>query len=155
MIFFKKKQSNIKKNEGSLQLNDSVTGLMNREFSFKEHKRLKGWADYSAVSVRLTRCEDMPYGEAVGKIKEAGGLIARICREDVSRLENGDFILFSENGKEVEERLKFFLGEMAKDGEIFAVCRDELDINEDFPTFIRRVQRHLGVEEHNNRTQML
>lgn len=155
MIFFKKKHGNIKERENSLHLNDSVTGLMNREFAFKEHKRLKERADYSAVSVRLSGCEDMPYGEAVGKIREAGSLIARICKEDISRFENGDFILFSENGEEVSEKLGFFLGEMAKDGEIFAVCRDELDPNEDFSTFIRRVQRHLGVEEYNNRAQML
>ncbi len=123
---------------------DSVTGLMNRQFCFKEYERLKRNEEYYAVTVRLSGCEDMAYGKAVEKIGETGRIIAQVCRESISRLENGDFVIFTRNGEETAERLAFFLEATAEDERI-AVCFDKMDANENFDTFVRRIQRHVGI----------
>lgn len=123
---------------------DSVTGLMNRQFCFKEYERLRQNEKYYAVTVRLSGCEDMPYGKAVEKIRETAQIIARVCNENISRLEDGDFVIFTQSGEETADRLGFFLDATAEDERV-AVCFDKLDPNESFDTFVRRIQRHIGI----------
>ncbi len=155
MIFFKKRMPLKKSEDSYYRYRDSVTGHMNRDFLFKEYERLKRLDNYSAVMVRLAGCEDMVYAEASRKIREAGEIITRIFSGNVSRLENGDFILFSDEAEKIAEKLSFFLKELSEKGEVYAVCSDKLDKNESFDIFIRRIKRHIGVEESNNMTQML
>ena len=72
-----------------------------------------------------------------------------------SRIENGDFVLLSYDAEAVAQRLEFFLDRLNTEGEIYSVCVDELDKNEDFGLFLRRVQRHVGAVTKRIMLQML
>ena len=154
MIFFGKKRQT-QKEDDYYRYRDSLTGQMNREYLFKRYESLKGKEGCKAVTVRLTGCDCMPYSEASEKIREAGLLIARICPDMFSRVENGDFVLLSYDADAVAERLEFFLDRLNKEGEIYSVCVDEMDKNEDFGLFLRRVQRHVGAVAKSIMLQML
>lgn len=153
-MFFGRKRVAQKDEDSYYRYRDSLTGLMSREYCFKEYERLKKTKGYSAVTVRLSGCDCMSYVEANEKIKEAGLLLARICTEDFARVENGDFMLFSTKAESVAKRLKFFLNKLSDAGEIYSVCVDEPDKCEDFGLFLRRVQRHVGAVEKSIMVQM-
>ncbi len=155
MIFFKKKRALKEEDTGYYRYRDSVTGLMNREFLFNEYEKLRGSDDYSAITIRLAGCENLPYYKASERIKEAGEMIARMCSEVVSRVENGDFVLFSQTAEMTKDKLNFFLKEISENGEVYAVCYDKLDKNESFDIFLKRIKRHIDVEAGNNLSQML
>lgn len=154
MIFFEKRRRE-EKSRDYFRYRDSLTGLMNREFCFKEYERLKRLGGYSAVTIRLSGCDCMNYYDATKRIKEAGELVARICKEDISRVDNGDFMLFSKDAERIEEKLLFFLEKISDKGEMYAVCCDKLDYNEDFLTFLRRMRRHMGANERDLQLRIL
>lgn len=157
MIIFKKKHV-AEKNDNSREYfinRDSLTGHMNRAFACKEYERVRRGGKYGAVMVRLSGSDDMPYYKAEACIKEAGEIIARICNEEISRVENGDFLIFTENAPAWEEKLSFFLKELSDDDARYAVAADMLDPNEDFDLFFGRIRRHVGAVEISNMVQML
>lgn len=156
MLFGKKHtMPDEKEMESFFKYRDSLTGLFNREFAFKEYERIKHIGGYAAVTVRVSGCDSMPYYKACKYIQRAGALAQRICNEDVAHLENGDFILFCKNGEAVCERLSFFLGRLSFGDEVYTAVCDELDKNESFEKLIRRIKRHAGAMELGNMMQML
>lgn len=144
-----------KETESFFRYRDSLTGLFNREFAFKEYEKVKNIGGYTVVTIRVSGCDSMPYYKACRYIKRAGELAQRMCEENVARIESGDFILFCKNGEEVCKRLIFFLGRLSFGDEVYTAVCDELDKNESFEKLVQRIQRHTGAEELNNMMQML
>lgn len=126
---------------------DSLTGLMNKSFAVKEYERVKNKEGYGAVIVRLIGLGDMPYYKAERCIMEAGGVIARICDKEISRVENGDFIVFSNEYEADEEKLSFFLRELSNDEQAYVAANNALDPAENFEQLFRRLKRHVVAVE--------
>ncbi|MBQ8001868.1 MAG: hypothetical protein IJZ20_03340 [Clostridia bacterium] len=124
---------------------DSLTGLFDKAAAVRMYEKVKSSAEYEVVAVRLAGCADMPSCKADILLKEAGALLPRICNEEIFRVEQGDFIVFSKMAQTQTDRLEFFFNQLSDGEERYLVARDKLDKNESFAIFYRRIKRHLGA----------
>ena len=145
-MFFRKRTVTVKREEDVYQkYPDSLTGHLNASFAFCEYGRVKDMPDMGAVMVSIPGCDELPHYKAVEYIRNAGGLVSRICKEKIIRLQDGDFLVFSKDYKRLEERLDFFLREFKEGEKLYAVASDAIDSNESFEQFVNRIRRHTGT----------
>lgn len=150
-MFFKKKEN--AKPCGNPRLSyfmyrDSLTGQMNKAFAVKEFEKLK-MSDCGGVMVHLANADNFPLSKAEEYIPRAAQLIASIAEDEVSRLEEGYFVIFTKDYARLAEELMFFLSEFNSKDEIYAVGAEAFDENEeDFDLFIDRLKRCTQAAEH-------
>lgn len=133
---------------------DSLTAFYDKAYACKKYSMLKNDSSYKAVMVRLTGCDMLPMYEFCEYIKDAAVILGNICTEEISRIEYGDFLIFTREADMLKERLRFFLGQFAECGQNYVVTAENLDKNEDFDLFFRRAKRHAAAYEISNMTSI-
>lgn len=158
-MLFKKKQ-NIKPCSDARLLyfmnRDSLTGQMNRAFAIKEFERQKKNTGFGGVLVCAYGAENLPFCECEKYIKETSDLIARIYKGEFSRIENGEFLIFTDNTNKVAEKLRFFLNSFNTEDKCLIAGSLNFDENEeDFDVFLRRIRRCTYAERHKMRQRAI
>ena len=155
-MFFRKKHSKEKVNERIheyFMYRDSLTALTNNAYAVKRYNELKDNESGGAVMVVLDGCDSLPIYKAEKLISETGLLLPRILEGEFSRLQFGEFILFTQKVEEDRAKLEFFLGNFAENGQNYMVSGGLFDTNESFELFLRRMRRCGKAKAYENAQQ--
>ena len=151
-MLFKKKQ-NIKPCSDARLLyfinRDSLTGQMNRAFAIKEFEKNKRNVGFGGVLVCAYGAENLPLCKGEEYIRETSDLIARIYTGEFSRIENGEFLIFTDNTHQLAEKIRFFLNSFNTEDKCLIAGALDFDKNEeDFDVFLRRIRRCTYAERY-------
>lgn len=148
-MFFRKtrdKKEKTDKAENYFRYRDSVTGQMNKEYAFKAFEKIEG-VECGALMIHVLNVDNMPYYKAVECIKEAGQMLAQISEDEVARLEEGYFLIFSESGERLNEKMEKFLPRLSDGDIVYASAYAAVNKNEGFGILIKKLKRRMAVAE--------
>lgn len=150
-MFFRKKEEvkSEKPNEAVndyFRYRDSLSGQMNKQFAVNEFDSAKKMGK-GAVLIHVVNTDNMPYYLAVHVIAETAQIIASIAKEEISRVESGDFLIYSSDEEDLAERATRFLKALEND-EVHYVCVcAKIDQNDTFSVLVKKLNRRVAASE--------
>ncbi len=149
-MFFRKKENNLQKNDKISEYflhRDSLTGQMDCTYAMKAFEKLKNTDGYGAVMVHVVNADNMPFYKAVHHIEEAARIVASISKDEVARVEDGYFLIFSKNWEELCEKTEYFLAELSDDEILYATVSVKLDPLDSFSLLMKKLKRRMAAAE--------
>ena len=149
-MFFKKKKQEKPFDKEYFLYRDSLTGCMNETFAVKSFKRLKGNENFGGVMVKIRNVENMLLDEGEDLIKETAVIVANIYEGDISRINGGCFVIFTDNFKAVADKINHFLYALSDEKRRYAVGGEGFDPHEgDYNMYMKRLRRAVAAAEFN------
>lgn len=149
-MFFRKKENDAQKRDEISEYflhRDSLTGQMDCTYAIKAFEKLKNEEGYAAVMVHVLNVDNMPFYQAVKHIEEAARILASISEEEVARVEDGYFLIFSKNREALCEKTEYFLSELSTDEVLYATASVELDPLDSFSVLMKKLKRRMAAAE--------